>query len=124
MVPRPLDCCLDLYLRGTFLVDDHVMDSQMNGREENQEENLDCFQGKNVVPGTLVVVFFRDSYRVAHNCPSANSRAFPYALPSLILGHPARDDVLARVHHPEVLGLEGLAFVLPIYLRFALDYLS
>lgn len=124
MVPRPLDCCLVLYLRDTFLVDDHVMDSRMNGQEENQEENLDCFQGKNVVPGTLVVAFFRDSYQVAHNCPSANSRAFPYALPSLILGHPARGDVLARVHHPEVLGLEGLAFVLPIYLRFALDHLS
>ena len=92
----------------------------MNGREDNQEENLDCFQGNDVAPGSPVEVFFYDSYLVDRNCLFVNCRAFPYALLLSIQDHLARVHVPARVHPVVGLFLEVLALAHPIYLHLSL----
>ena len=92
----------------------------MNGREDNQEENLDWFLGNGAVLGNPVAVFFYDSHLVDRNCLSVNSRAFPYALLLSIQDHRARVHVPARIHHVEGLFLGVLALVHPIYLHLSL----
>lgn len=119
-VLHPLGCYLALCLRGTFPVDDHGKDCLMNGREDNQEENLDWFLGNDVVPGNPVAVFFYDTHLVDHNCLFVNCRAFPYALLLSIQDHLARVHVPARAHHVVGLFLEVLALVRPIYLHLSL----
>ena len=122
---HPSGCFLALCPHCTCPVDDHEKDCLMNGREDNQGENLDCFLRHGVVPGNQVAVFFYyDSHLVGRNCLVVNSRAFPYALPLSTQDHLARVRVPAMVHHVEGLFLEVLVLVHPINLHLSLVHPS
>ena len=121
---HPSGYYLALCPHGTCPVDDHGKDCLMNGRGDNQEENLDYFLRNGVVPGNQVAVFFYDSHLVGRNCLVVNSRTFPYALPLSIQDHLARVRVPAMVHHVEGLFLEALVLIHPINLHLSLVHPS